>query len=234
MRNTWLHGKTARRRRHLLVFCNGWGMDGRPFRLLGTRDYDVLHLYDFRDFEGAKRVLDLAAGYDRRVLLGWSMGVWAGQRLFAHRPQSFTATIAVNGTLCPIDETRGIPRKLFAGTLENWSELTRRKFYHRLCGGGAVEDCFLKSSPARSLADQRQELAVYLETADCLGREQSIYRLAIVSDRDRIVPTANQLAFWGPEVRMLAGSHFPFYRWSCWDDLLLDLQAMGGGEDRGR
>lgn len=218
MKYSWLH-KEGRDR--LLVFCNGWGMDPRPFLVLAASAYDVLNLYDFRNVRECGAPLDLLAEYDERLLLGWSMGVWAGQQLFAGHEQLFTRTIAVNGTLCPVDDRYGIPRKLFAGTMEGWSESARHRFYRRLCGEREVEERFLQNQPLRSLADQQDELAYYLETAGHLERERSIYREVVISAKDRIVPTAHQLAYWGEAgVVRLAGGHFPFYCWDCWDDLL--------------
>lgn len=223
MKYGWLHNDGRDR---VVVFCNGWGMDPRPFRPLGTRKYDVLNLYDFRETDAAEKLPDLLAGYDEYTLLGWSMGVWAGQRLFADRRISFTRTIAVNGTLCPVDDRYGIPRDLFAGTMAGWSELARCKFYHRLCGGRDIEQRFLENQPERSLAGQQEELAYYLDVAGCIGVEKSIYREIVVSDKDRIVPTEHQLAYWGHDkVVRVAGSHFPFYRWTCWDDLLAGING---------
>ncbi len=222
MKSCWQHRAN---REKLLVFCNGWGMDERPFLPLASRDLDVLHCYDFRQID-IDAVLPEIGAYRERVLLSWSMGVWGGQQIFGESSEQFDRTIAVNGTLCPVDDRFGIPRNLFAGTLEGWSQITRQKFYRRLCGNGEIERRFLQHQPARSLADQRQELAYYLDAADCGKREQSIYREVVVAEKDRIVPTANQLAFWGERATMLADSHFPFYRWHCWDDLLDGLRTV--------
>lgn len=218
MNYCWLHKENRNR---LIVFCNGWGMDGQPFRPLESHEYDVLNLYDFRNLECNKELDTLLAGYGEYILIGWSMGVWAGQKIFAESSYQFTRTIAINGTLCPIDDHYGIPRELFVGTMKGWSDLARCKFYHRLCGSMEIEHCFLANQPDRSLTDQQDELAYYLDAACCMKREESMYSEVIVSDRDRIVPTAHQLEFWGKEVAVqLAGSHFPFYHFSRWDDLL--------------
>lgn len=218
MQYSWLHNT---KRDRLLVFLNGWGMDAQPFKSLGTRQYDVLNVYDFRNMDETDHLFALIAGYSEYILLAWSMGVWAGQRIFAGRDALFARTIAINGTLCPVDDRYGIPRDLFIGTMDGWSDLSRRKFYHRLCGSHEVEARFLENQPDRDFSDQQDELAFYLEFEDCMDRDVSIYREIVVSDRDRIVPTAHQLAYWGADrVVSLEGGHFPFYCRDCWDDLL--------------
>ncbi|SHO45541.1 DUF452 family protein [Desulfopila aestuarii] len=212
-------------RKKLIVFCNGWGMDAHPFMPLDSNECDILHLYDFSELPVIDAVLADIAPYSERILLSWSMGVWAGQHLFDRHGHLFSRAIAVNGTLCPVDTHYGIPRNLFAGTMAGWSELSRRKFYRRLTGGGTIEQKFLQYQPQRSLTDQQRELAYYLSEADCISREQSIYREVVISDNDRIVPTANQLSFWGEETVMHPGGHFPFYRSNDWEQFLSDIHA---------
>lgn len=200
-------------------------MDFHPFVPLGSRDYDILHICDFSELSARNEVLTDIDPYSERILLSWSMGVWGGQRLFAGYAHLFARTIAVNGTLCPVDNHYGIPRELFAGTLSGWSELSRRKFYRRLTGGGAIEQKFLQYQPKRSLTDQQRELAYYLSDADCISRTQSIYREVLISDTDRIVPTVNQLSYWGKKNVQHVGGHFPFYSWNDWDHLLSDIHS---------
>lgn len=200
-------------------------MDAHPFLPLASREYDVLHLFDFCELSAIAPVLAEIEPYSERILLSWSMGVWGGQQLFADHPHLFARTIAINGTLCPVDDQHGIPRELFAGTMRGWSEASRRKFFRRLTGGGAIEQQFLQHQPNRLLADQQRELACYLSAVDCIARERSIYQEVFISEHDKIMPTANQLSYWGESGAMLGGGHFPFYRWQSWDQLLADIHA---------
>lgn len=222
MRSSWLQKNGAD---CVIVFCNGWGMDCIPFLPLVSYKADVLILYNFQALDLAKAPIELLAEYPKRILIGWSMGVWAGQKLFAEHNHLFSQKIAVNGTLCPIDDRYGIPRNLFQGTLAGWSELARSKFYYRLCGSKIIERQFLLNSPGRELEDQKEELAWYLKNVDCLEQGKSIYETVVVSGKDRIVPTSNQIEFWGQErVIQIEGSHFPFYRWNSWDEMLQSIQ----------
>jgi pimeloyl-[acyl-carrier protein] methyl ester esterase len=214
----WLHKQDRER---ILVFCAGWGMDERPFQKLDANCYDVLILYNFKKITSDSEIRGVINRYREKILIGWSMGVWCGQKLFKNRT-TFDRTIAVNGTLCPIHDHYGIPRDLFFSTLQKWSPETRMKFYRRMCRDKGLMSTFLENMPARGVEDQKEELAGYLQSADCIDSSESIYSEIIVSDNDLVVATSNQVAFWeGCKTTILAGSHFPFYQWKSWDELLL-------------
>lgn len=224
MNRDWLH---KRGQRKIVVFCNGWGMDSNPFRQLSSSDYDVLNLYNFNNIDPSGQDWSFLAGYSERILVGWSMGVWGGQRLFCSAKELFSRTIAINGTLCPIDSRYGISPELFAGTMEAWSEISREKFYRRACGIKSVSEIFLDCQPERSLKDQQNELGYYLDLADCIDPGESIYKEIVVSDKDRIVPTVNQIEYWGSSnVAVIKGSHFLFYRWKSWDSMLSEFNEF--------
>ncbi|MFV0435891.1 MAG: pimeloyl-ACP methyl esterase BioG family protein [Desulfopila sp.] len=149
-----VHWQYRANRRKLLIFCNGWGMDELPFTALASDAYDVVLLGDFRQMPPAAQILAEVASYAELTLVAWSMGVWAGQRLFAGEGNRFARTIAINGTLCPVSDRFGIPGELFVGTLSGWSELARKKFYHRLTADRDTEKEFLVRQPRRTLIDQ--------------------------------------------------------------------------------
>lgn len=208
----------------LIIFCTGWGMDENPLKGLSSDRYDILHLSDFQKFDTRDELVKIVRTYETSFLVGWSMGVWAGQKLFEGCQELLQERIAINGTLCPVHELHGIPRKIFAGTMENWSKKNRKKFYLRMSGDKSTYSQFIQNEPERTVSNQKQELAYYLDAADCTDASQAIYSKIIISNNDRIVPTDNQLAYWGEEnVLRIEGSHFPFYRWQKWDEMLLDV-----------
>lgn len=218
MEACWLHKNN---RRKLIIFCNGWGMDGCPFQALSSVEYDVYMLYDYRELTGAPNFICMTADYRQVVLVGWSMGVWVGQKLFADVKHLLQRTIAINGTLCPIDDNHGIPNQVFDATLADFSESTRLKFYKRMCRDKQGYQAFLGTQPQRSLADQVAELAALKKMVDCRPVEESLYEEIIVADKDFIVPTANQLHFWRPrQATVVSGFHFLFNLWSSWEQLL--------------
>lgn len=224
MEKTWLHKNNHQT---LIVFCNGWGMDERPFHPLAAQNCDVLMISDYREMAPASDVLELTGSYDAVFLIAWSMGVWAGQRIFAGKQEMFKAAIAVNGTLCPIDNRFGIPEEIIAGTLRNFSEGSQAKLYRRMCRDKNGRLSFQKNLPARSLQSQKEELEALLMRCDCLTVGESIYSHIVIADKDLVMPTENQLHFWQScNIKNIHGCHFPFHLWSSWDRFLFDaIQA---------
>lgn len=228
MRLSWLH-RTGKGK--ILVFCNGWAMDEQPFTFLHAEQYDVLVLYGYNHFSLTDELRNILAGYPERVLMAWSMGVWAGQQLFAGCADLFGRRIAINGTLCPVDEIRGIPPALCQGTWANWGVDSRVKFYRRMFQSVDDWQRFSAHLPARQPDEQKAELAFLLAKVGCLPSIASIYQQVCISLADRIITSANQLFYWqGAPISRLVGGHFPFYAWQSWDRICGDL-GQGEGED---
>lgn len=204
----------------LIVCCNGWGMDRYPFSGLGTDPFDIFLISDYSSLHLSASLLGLLPGYRHRILIGWSMGVWAAQRLFAEHAAWFQRRIAINGTLCPIDDRYGIPREVFAGTLRDFSAQVLERFYRRMCKEPGAYSFFDHRRPQRDLADQHRELAVLQGIVADPVAEDPFFSDVIVSANDLIIPTAHQLAFWdsrpGVNVVSLPGCHYPFFRWQSW------------------
>lgn len=219
MKSKWLHQKKSDK---LILFCNGWGMDEHPFTPLTSHAWNVLMFYDYTDFESDQDLQKLFAGYREIVLVAWSMGVWVGQQLFKPFVKHLSASLAINGTLCPVDDQFGIPKSVVQATLDNLDEKQRMKFYKRTCWDTALYRSFLENQPRRSVESQKKELSALLE--NILGRsssEESIYDCALVAEQDHIMPTRNQLRFWPENItRRVMGTHFPFYGYENWDNIV--------------
>lgn len=218
MRSEWLH---HRERERLILFCNGWAMDEIPLGPLGSHEWDVLMFCNYVDLVPDIDLAGLFAAYGEIVLISWSMGVWAGQQLFAAHRESLSGSLAVNGTLCPIHDRFGIPEDLVRATLTHFDEKGRLKFYHRMCRDRELYRSFLAKQPRRSLAGQKRELTSLLEMVRCDSGENTIYHRALVAGQDFIMPTANQLNYWPKKkVRRVDGYHFLFYNYKSWDELV--------------
>ncbi len=218
MKSDWLH---QQQQEQLIIFCNGWGMDATPFLPLGAGKYDVLMLSDYRDLTLDLDPATLFSRYQCTILISWSMGVWAGQQIFQPWSHCFQGAIAINGTLCPVHDQFGIPVQFYDATLAQFSEVSRLKFYRRMCRDRQTLEIFLDHQPQRSVESQALELAALQGVVDCQSAESAIYTHVLIADQDLVVPTANQIAFWqGREVRRVEGSHFLFYGWKSWDELV--------------
>lgn len=194
--------------RLLLVF-SGWGTDARPFRSLKVRGYDMAVVYDYSslDFENEA----FLNGYEEVCVIAWSFGVPAAARFIKEHPGlPRTATVAVNGTLYPVDDRRGIPRAVFDGTLDGLSAVTLRKFDRRMCGSAVALADYDRVHPQRDpegLADELRSIDSIVPADDMAMEFDTVY----VGDADRIIPTENQLEAWAghPDVRIVGGPHMP-------------------------
>ncbi len=218
MKSAWLHKKGSK---NLILFCNGWGMDGQPFVPLGSEKWDVLMFYNYQDTLADVNLQELFDRYEKVVLLAWSMGVWAGQKVFAAYKEQLSAAVAINGTLCPVHDRFGIPVQTAKATCDQLDAKSRLKFYHRMCRERETYEKYLAHQPARSIKDQQDELKQLLGMVQCDPFEEPIYNRAIVAEKDFIIPCKNQLQFWNPDiVQLIAGYHFLFYAYGGWDEVL--------------
>lgn len=196
----------------LLLIFSGWGTDARPFRSLTASGYDIAVVYDYRDMDFESEVSPV--DYEEVCVLAWSFGVPAAAWFLKRHPElPRTATVAVNGTLYPVDDRLGIPRAVFDGTLDGLSAATLRKFDRRMCGSSAVLAEYDKVHPQRDpegLADELRAIDSLMPADDMALEFDTVY----VGDTDRIIPTENQIEAWTghPDVRIVEGPHLPDFR----------------------
>ncbi len=196
--------------RNLLIIFAGWGMDHRPFTNITLRNYDIAIAYDYTDgaFDSG-----FCQGYDDITVIAWSFGVIAADIFFAKNSGlPVSLSVAVNGTLYPVDDSRGIPEAIFRGTLDGLSEQTLMKFYRRMCGGAESFKRFMASKPERPITSLREEL----EAIAAMKPRHSRWDIAVIYDNDRIIPPLNQVRSWqqeGVRTIRLEGHHLPdFFR----------------------
>ena len=204
----------------VILFFSGWGTDFHPFKPLVSDLYDVLVVYDYSEPDCELDLEKAIEPYDKRILIGWSMGVCYAHRYFPDK-SSFSISVAVNGTLCPIDKNYGIDPDFAVKTLEAWSEQSRKKFNRRMCKGKSVLERFTENGVNRTIENQARELEVIIEEDYCLTQAVNAYDQVLISDKDFIIPTLNQKTYWqGSVVKEVAGGHFPFYNWQSWDEMI--------------
>ena len=220
MKQLWL---TQGNSENLLIFCNGWGMDPKPFSHLKSLEYDVLTLFDYRNLCTPLAITELHNRYATLSLVSWSMGVWVGQTLFQKSAGLFKRKVAINGTLCPIDDCCGIPVDNYAAVLQGFDSTTQIQFYKRMCRDKSTCAHFLQHQPDRSTVSQAEELVALQQSCYNIPAKESIYDDIIVARSDYIMPTKNQLRFWGAgPVRIVDGYHYLFSRFSTWDEVVAE------------
>ena len=203
MEYKWLNKK---QNRNIIVFFNGWGMDESVVKHLNPSWYDVLMFYDYNTLDTGFDSALLNA-YDERYLVSWSMGVMTAT-LF---DIDYDSTTAVNGTLRPIDNSYGIPERIYDLTLKGFNEKGAQRFIKNM-----FDTEYELPEIRRSFENQKSELAAL---KGYKANENFKYTKVWISDNDKIIPTKNQVAFWGKEPNLRSG-HCPFFLFKNWEELL--------------
>lgn len=199
--------RTPQTRRLVLIYA-GWAMDWRPFRNLSLPGYDIMVVWDYRDLTFNWKPL---MAYDEVCLIAWSMGVFAASVTIHELLPRITKRIAVNGTLEPVHDSKGIPEAVYHGTINALAPNTLRKFYRRMCTDADQFAKFSANMPKRPVGELGDELRA-IETNAIFHVEQvSEWDLAIVSRHDSIFPTQNQVNAWRQiaPIRFMEASHLP-------------------------
>ena len=203
MKYKWLNKENNKK---LIVFFNGWGMDECVVKHLQAGNYDVLMFYDYNsldtdfDFESINT-------YSEKYLIAWSMGVMIAT-LF---DIDYVSKTAVNGTLRPIDDEFGIPKRIYDVTLKCFSPKGAERFIKSMCSDNS--DIYVTK---RDFESQKSELEALTHYE---AKQDFEYNRIILSNDDKIIPTKNQAAYWGMEPNIDSG-HAPFYKFIKWSELL--------------
>ncbi len=224
MKTIWIEQRECRR---VLVFFNGWGMDERIARFIqaSTPDdfgYDVLACHDYHDLLVPDEDRQRLASYDERVIVAWSLGVYAA---LGSGLDNIGRAIALNGTLYPVSSRKGISPEIFQATLDTWSEDSRERFNRRICGSGDLAGRFKAVASVRSIEDQRSELAalqrMFAEPslpADPAWR----YTHAVIGSRDMIFSADVQKTAWRDLSKTVINAmpHVPFFHLNGWQEVV--------------
>lgn len=159
--------------------------------------------------------MDIPGSYQDISLLAWSFGVFLAGTGIIMDPR-ISRKIAVNGTPWPIDDKRGIPERIFNGTLSGYNEENRAHFFRRVMGGETVVSRQMDKLPLRSTASQIEELKAIASLAksgspELLMQEQSFdcWTQAVICLSDKIFPLRNMKNAWGNKAILQEGNHFP-------------------------
>ncbi len=205
----------------IILFFNGWGFDTNMFNSFDHQDYDVLMFYQYKTTD-ISRMPDISS-YKEVYVVAWSLGVYMAQKIAINI--AINKAIAINGTLEPIDDDKGIPENIFKGTIDNLTERNLYKFNARLFGG-------LKSYNQHLLPDgdyiERQKELEWLYESIKRGdnSKKNIFTKAIISEKDMIFTLQNQRASWSArvdEICYLNEAHFIFQSLDNWESVIGDL-----------
>lgn len=229
MKTKWLHNHSKEK---CILFFNGWSCDEASFSHLFSDEYDVFMCYDYRDILLPKDVKRLFENYESVYLVSWSLGIYIANLLLKERKNLFKDSIAINGTIEPIDNIKGIPPAVFQGTISSLNEKNREKFWMRMCGGKTAYHHFKANLPKRELSDQLEELIELQSVIQNHFTNWSIYNKALIGKQDLIFSPDNQRNAWGQNIESIERDypHYCFDKWNSWDEIIEDL-SCGKSED---
>ena len=228
MRTKWIdkNGKDK-----CILFMNGWGCDENPMKTLNTNEYDILTCYDYRDILLPKEVNRLFENYAEIHLVAWSLGVYVSNLILNQYKELFSSKIAINGTLSPIDNLKGIRPAVFQGTIDGLNERNLEKFWMRMCGGRSAFNLFKTNKPQRKLDEQKEELITLQKIIQNHFIDWNVFDSVLIGSNDMIFTSDNQNNAWGGVLKIIERdySHFCFDRWKSWDELIEDLSSGTSG-----
>ena len=211
----------------LLLLFGGWSAEHAWFDHCAPAGYDLMTVCDYTSESTDSATLRRLESYEEICVVAWSFGVPVATRFIASHPAlRFTTRIAVNGTITPVDDLTGIPTAIFEGTLASLASeaesvsdpaasRTLRKFDRRMCGGPSS---LQRTRTLHSLTEELRAIRAADTTASVSAVSDTellplyqVWDLAVISDSDAIIPTANQLAAWEGHVPHLTvkGAHMP-------------------------
>lgn len=216
MRIEWLNKKSGDL---VVVFFNGWGMDGRAVSHLKT-EMDVVMCYDYRDINDV--IFPSLRAYKEVYIVAWSMGVWAASNLLSKMNLQPLKLVCLNGTERPVNDEHGIPVKIYQLTEKGMTEKGREKFLRRMLDGVEESKQFEQNRPQRLIEEVCEELtAIRMQSASMQNelKWDKIY----ISDKDVIFPMVNQQNWWQErcnDIQIISGGHYPFYQFKSWEEII--------------
>jgi biotin synthesis protein BioG len=224
--------KTYIRRRELnrtlVIVYGGWGVDERVFEPLCNNDFDFILFYNYSADDPL--VLPELKTYQKIVLIGWSLGVWAAEYLHHKTGIVPDVTIAVNGTPIPADDHYGIPLNVFEGTLNNITEENIEKFYLRMFGDKTTYHLNLDRIPSRTLKSLHDELRWMYNRI--MEQKEPGFRwdFAVTSDIDRVFPSRNLECYWmkakGTTHVILSSPHYFFHEFGSFPEFIAFVEKF--------
>ncbi len=203
--------------RRLIALFLGWAMDEKPFVNLRRDGFDIVVFYGYGDIDDdSETYRNVISPYDEVSVIAWSFGVSVANRLLTSAEEQ---CIAVNGTVNPVDNKRGIPKIAYGMTLRCLDRSNLGKFYART---GFTPD---RAMPCRDLGDLQAELEKFGSVP-----EQEVsprWQTAHIATDDKIIPSVNQEACWRGRCRIVKDQkdHLPDFQ-SIIDNDIVDKRLI--------
>lgn len=203
MKCDFLHKEDSGR---LIIIFAGWSTGPTFYRHLSLPGWDILVVHDYSDFDFPTAIFE---PYHTIALFAWSLGVYAASCVLP--PDRISLAVAINGTESPVDDSCGIPVKIYRSTMSTLDNRNLLKFRHRMCGTlyNDVEPLFTTSeADIENLKFQLKQIGGH--TGKSVGLHWNRVYIAL---NDRIFPPDAQRRAWSsypshPEMIYLEAPHY--------------------------
>ncbi|SLN56072.1 hypothetical protein ROA7450_02898 [Roseovarius albus] len=192
----------------LLLVFGGWGLGPAPFKGLSGAG-DVLFVDDYTTLDNG---LLETSDYDETTLLAYSFGVVSAAHWLAQTGFRPNRKVAVNGTLYPANENKGIATETVNATIDGLSPDSFSNFCRRAG--------FRDTPPQIDITTAQEELRAIMNRGSA---PETTFDRIWISQRDRIIPAQAQTAAWAAQEKTIKynpGSHCPFTNGQSWQEWL--------------
>lgn len=209
--------------RKLIIMFSGWGTYENSFIPLCNDDFDFVLLHNYSI--DAPLIVPENKAYDKIILIGWSLGVWATEYYLPQIGISPDISIAVNGTPTPIDDIYGIKVSVFEHMLSNISEEYINDFHLRMFGDKMTYNANKDRLPKKTVESYYEEIR-WLYNRIMEQTEPSIkWDYALYSTHNQIFPPENMKNYWSrhKETKLItlhSLPHYIFHKWNSFADFI--------------
>lgn len=216
MQTVWQFNK----RKSLLLFFTGWGMDERPTTHLSTAKYDVCTCFNYNSLHTHEA--EQWKQYETITVAAWSMGVWAAEQVWTQAGLPVKRAVAINGTPKPVDDTQGIPPAMAQATLDTLTPESLKRFYRRMLGSGNLLKQMEESGRMPDIDfDERKEELHRIIGQKPYPETGFTWNKAVIGTNDAIFPVPNMRTAWQGKAEIIDvdAPHYPFHLFKTWEEI---------------
>ena len=184
----------------LLIFFCGFYTDPECFIEFDNGSSDILFVYDYSTLNsGELEYFDFSI-YTEINLIAYSYGVFGANESYRALPE-INNSVAISGTIYPIDEFFGIKPKIYDLMLNSFNEEVIKNFKAKM----EIDSGTIKNSK---------------RTVENLKNFK--FDKVIITKKDRIIPYSSQKNFWElhNNIEEINCGHFPFFNYKDFDEIL--------------
>lgn len=178
--------------RLILIYAD-WATDWHLFAGLVHDGYDIVVISNYSDLSFKWKPF---FEYDEIVLIGWGFGVFIASITAHEIMPRVTLRIAVNGTLDPVSDIRGMHQTLFNKLCNSLTPSMLWQYWRRMTTNSDQYANLLDSRPTRTLSSLVDELHEIDAQLVFHAPPITDWDIAIVGRYDVIFPPENQRMAW--------------------------------------